>query len=235
MEPNSATPDQGADRHPFFIPKTLAFRYRVSYSFQSKMNQIEYRSPLEVILNLRSFQNTDTITYINMDNGKDAFTMTIDRFKLNVAQSVINSSTDDIESLYLRLILTNHYSPSIPDRGYFKEHDRQLRKQLSVIRGGIDHHLHCDILYLKCRRMSVSYLRAVILASRYEYDILSYNINTPYDIPNRRLFREVLRLSIPDNILRMHTYNHRYEEFMVDTPIPGIPSGIIRIINTLIK
>jgi hypothetical protein len=235
MEPNSTTPDQGGDSHPFFIPKTLAFRYRVSHSFQLKSHQIEYRSPFEVIFNLRNFQNTDTITYINMDNGKDAFTMSIDRFKLTVAQTVINGSTNDIESLYLRLILTNHYSPSIPDRGYFKEHDRQLCKQLSVIRGGIDHHVHDDILYLKCRRMSVSYLRAVILASRNEYDIQSFNINTPYAIPNRRLFREVLRLSIPDSILRMHTYNHRSEEHMMDTPIPGIPSEIIRIINTLIK
>jgi hypothetical protein len=236
MEPNTTTPDQGDESHPFFISKRLSFKYLVSYAYANKSEQIEYRSPLEVILNLRSFRGTDTITYVNMENGRNAFTMTVDRFKVMMAQLVVSSSVDEIESLYLRLLLTNHYSPSIPDRGYLKGHDRQLCMQLGKVRGGIDHHiLGGGILYLKSRRMSVSYLRAVILASQREYDIQFYNINTPSAIPNRRLFREVIRLSIPDRILRVHSYNHRSEDHMVDTPIPGFPGRIIRIINTLIK
>jgi hypothetical protein len=170
-----------------------------------------------------------------METGKDAFAMTIQNFKFEVAQTTHNSSNDSIEALYLRLLLMNHYSPSVSDRGYLKEHDRQLCRSLISTRGGIDRHVHGGILFLKSRRMSVSYVRAVILASQSEYDIQYYNINTPFAIPNRRLFREVLRLSIPDNILRMHSYNHRSEDHMVDTPIPGIPDKIIRIINTLIK
>ena len=235
MEPNTTTPDQGDESHPFFISKAPAFRYRVSYIHQSKIKHIEYRSPLEVILNLRSFQDSETITYISMETGNDAFAMTIQNFKFEVAQTVVNSSNEAIEALYLRLLLMNHYSPSIPDRGYFKEHDRQLRRQLVATRGGTDHHVHGGILFLKSRRMSVSYLRAVILANQSEYDIQFYNINIPSAIPNRLLFREALRLSIPDSILRMHSYNHHFEEHMVDTSIPGIPNKIIRIINTLIK
>jgi hypothetical protein len=233
MEPNSTTPEQGGEqRHPFFISNAPVFRYRVSYTYQSRVRQIEYRSPLEVVLNLRSFEDSDSITYINMDTGKDAFTLTVDRFKFMVAQLVVNSSPDEIEALYVRLLLTNHYSPSIPDRGHLKQIDGHLRRQLAKVTKGVDHYLYGDILYLKYRRLSINHLRAVILDRS---DIQLYHINMPSTIPNWWLFRDAMRLSIPDKIMRVYTFSPVSEDNIVDSPIPGIPQKIIRIINNLIK
>jgi hypothetical protein len=232
MDSDSITPDGGGgDATPFFLPKALPYSYRVTSTHQSKTEQIEYRSSHEVILNLRLFKDDDTITYINID-GHDAFTMTVYRFKVMVASTVIDSSTEQLESLYIRLLITNHHSSAIPDKGFFKELDRRLRKQLGKTKTGYDHHFIGDILYLKYRRMSINHLRAVILEKS---DIQLYHINLPQSIPNSWLFRDALNLTIPNTITRIYTFSPVPEDNIIDTPIPGIPSTIIRIINTLIK
>lgn len=233
MESDSIPPDGGGNNAtPFFMPKALPFYYRVSYIYQFRTEQIEYRSPHEVILNIQLFQDGDTITYINADDGQDVFTMTIYRFKVMVANTMIESSTEKLEALYIRLLLTNHYSNAIVDKGHFKEIDRRLRKQLARTNTGYDHYLTGDILYLKYRRLSLNHLRAVILEKS---DIRLYHINLPQSIPNSWLFRDALNLSIPDTITRIYTFSPVPEDNIVDTPIPGIPDKIIRIINTLIK
>lgn len=232
MDSDSITPEGGGNEAtPFFLPKALPYSYRVSYTHQANTQQIEYKSPHEVILNLRLFKDDDTITYINID-GHDAFTMTIYRFKVMIASTVIESSTERLESLYIRLLITNHHSSAIADKGFFKEFDRRLRKQLARIKTGYDHRLIGDILYLKYRRLSINHIRAVILERN---DIQLYHINLPQSIPNSWLFRDALNLSIPNTITRIYTFSPVPEDNILDTPIPGIPSGIIRIINTLIK
>ena len=164
MGSDSITPQGGGDNAtPFFMPKGLPYSYRVSYTYQSKTEQIEYRSPHEVILNLRLFADTDTVTYVNVDDGTDVFSMTIYRFKVMVASTMIESSTEKLESLYIRLLITNHHSSAVADKGFFKEFDRRLRKQLARTKSGYDHRLIGDILYLKYRRLSINHLRAVIL------------------------------------------------------------------------
>jgi hypothetical protein len=232
MASDSTTPHGGADGTPFLMPKSLPFKYRVSYTYQSRSELIEYTSPYEVVLNLRGFRDSDTVTYVNVEDGKDAFTLTVDRFKFMVAQLVVNSSADEIEALYVRLLLTNHYSPSIPDRGYLKGLDRHLRKQLAKVTKGVDHYLYGDILYLKYRRLSINHLRAVILDKS---DIQLYHINMPSTMPNWWLFRDAMKLSIPDTIIRVYTFSPVSEDNIINTPIPGIPQKIIRIINNLIK
>jgi hypothetical protein len=227
------TPNDGdAKSVPFFIPKALPFTYRVFYTYKARTEQIEYRSPHEVILNLRLFQNSDTIVYVNADTDVDVFSMTVDRFKMTVAEKILELSDDEIEALYIRLLLVNHHSNSISDKGHLKEIDRRLRKQLAKIKNGYDHYFTGDILYLKYRRRSINHLRAVILERT---DIRLYHINLPQSIPNSWLFRNALNLSIPDTITRIYTFTPVPEDNIVDTPIPGMPGKIIRIINTLIK
>jgi hypothetical protein len=172
------------------LPKALPNSYRVSYTHQSKTEHIEYRSPHEVILNLRLFKDDDSITYINID-GHDVFTMTIYRFKVMVASTMIESSTEQLEALYMRLLITNHHSSAIADKGFFKELDRRLRKQLARTKNGYDHHFIGDILYLKYRRQSINHLRAVILEKS---DIRLYHINLPQSILHSWLFRDALNL-----------------------------------------
>jgi hypothetical protein len=234
MDQDSTPPDGGTkqDGAPFLMPKVLSFRYRVSYTHRSRIEQIEYQSPHEVILNLRNLKDNDTITYINVDNGGDAFTITVDRFKVMVAQTVFNSSADEIEALYVRLLLTNHYSNSITDKGQLKEIDHRLCNQLGKIKSGYDYYRYESNHYLKYRRLSINYLRS-ILPQR--YDVKAIHINLPSTIPNSWLFRDALNLSIPDSITRIYTFSPVPEDNIITTPIPGIPQRIIRIINTLIK
>src|SRR5258708_5563634 len=111
-------PPGDGESHPFF--RSLPFTYRISYLAPSnKTCNIEYLSPHEIILNLKSFKPDDTIAYINRETGKNVFTITFDKFNVMLAESMLDARAN-LELLYGRLILTNHFSKSIADRGRLK-------------------------------------------------------------------------------------------------------------------
>jgi len=229
-------PPGDGESHPFFRP--LPFSYRVSYaSPKSKTYHIEYLSPHEIILNLRSFQPDDKITYVNRDTGKDVFTITFERFSLMLSKSVYDSSPGNLELLYGRLLLTNRFSKTVADRGQLRHYDSILRKYLLTLKGGIDSYLSYEnkkvILYLKCRRPSIHHLTTIIQSKQDTDDIQFYHINMPSIIPNQGLLAELLHLDIPKSKFRIYSYD----------PVPGedniIPTDIsreiIQVINQLIN
>src|SRR5687768_9075077 len=116
-------PEGDEFRHPLFV-SPLPFLYRMVYrDVRRSNNTITYGTPHEIILNLHCFQDNDMITYINRDNNQEVFTITVDRFKVMLAESIYNVSHDELELLYMRLLLTNGYSKAIADRGRFRHLD----------------------------------------------------------------------------------------------------------------
>jgi hypothetical protein len=226
----------GQDDHPFF--HSLPFTYRVSYqASRNRTCNIEYPSPHEIILNLKSFRLEDTITYINRETGRDVFTITIDKFNLMLSESMLDASPANLELLYGRLLLTNRFSKSISDRGRLKYFDQILRKYLLTLRGGIDSYVAYEnrrvILYLKCRRPSIHHLTTIIQSKIDEYDIHFYHINIPSTLSNQGLLVELLRMDIPRSKFRIYSYGpHPEEDNIIST---DISREIIQVINQLIN
>jgi hypothetical protein len=130
-------PEGDEFRHPLFV-SPLPFLYRIVYQGTRRTSKtITYGTPHEIILNLHCFRDEDKITYINRDNNQEVFTITVDRFKVMLAESIYNVSHDELELLYMRLLLTNRYSKTIADKGLFRQHDTVLRRYLVSIRGWI--------------------------------------------------------------------------------------------------
>jgi hypothetical protein len=229
-------PPGDGESHPFFRP--LPFTYRVSYlGPRNRACNIEYLSPHEVILNIKSFRADDTITYINRDTGKDVFAITIDKFNLMPAESMLDASAGNLELLYGRLILTNHFSKTTADRGRLKYLDSILRKYLLSLKGGVDSYLAYEnrkvILYLKCRRPSIHHLTAIIESKMDENDIHFYHINIPSTLPNQGLLVELLRMDIPRSKFRLYSYDPVPEEDNIISS--DISREIVQVINQLIN
>jgi hypothetical protein len=229
-------PGGGQDDHPFFY--SLPFTYRVSYlTSGNRTCNIEYLSPHEIILNLKSYRPDDTITYVNRDTHKDLFTITFDKFNLMLAESMLDASPANIELLYGRLLLTNQFSKSIADRGRFRYYDDLFRKYLLKLKGGIDSYLAYEnrkvILYLKCRRPSIHHLTAILQSKSEKDDIQFYHINIPSTMPNQGLLVELIRLHIPRTKFRLYSYDPHPDE---DNIIPtDLSREIIQVINQLIN
>ena len=94
--------------HPLFV-SPLPFLFRIAFRDTRRSNIITYTTPHEVILNLYAFRNKDTVTYINRTDNEELFCITIDRFKFMLLESISSVSQDELEILYLRLLLTNRY------------------------------------------------------------------------------------------------------------------------------
>jgi len=226
----------GTKSHPFF--RHIAFTYKVTYSVSdNRTRTIEYQSPHEVILNLKSFNPDDTIVYVNKDNGRGVFTITVDKFNHMLAESMMESSPENLETLYGWLLLTNNYSKSISDKGRLRHYDEILHHNLSMIKGGVDSYLAYEqrkvVLYLKHRRTSIHHLTTVLRNHQDENDIKFYHINVPLTVCKQPLLAEVINLYLPKNRFRIYTYNPNSDE---DNIIPtDISREIICTINQLIN
>ncbi len=229
-------PEGDEFRHPLFV-NPLPFLYRIEYWGTRKTNRIiTYGTPHEIILNLNCFRDEDKITYINRDNNQEMFTITVDRFKIMLAESIYNVSHDELELLYMRLLLTNRYSKSIADKGLFRQLDTILRKYLISLKGGYDSYLSYEnrkvILYFKYRRMSSIHLLAVLdFWNTQNPDININHINTPI-VSNQGLLYECLRVELTKERFRMYHYDPVDEDNI--QPLK-IDSEIISVINQLIK
>lgn len=229
-------PEGDEFRHPLFV-NPLPFLYRMIYRGGRKgSNVITYSTPHEIILNLHCFRDDDKITYINRDNNQEVFTVTVDRFKVMLAESIYSVTHDDLELLYMRLILTNRYSKSIADKGRFKQMDTTLRRYLVSLKGGYDSYLSYEnrkvILYFKYRRMSSIHLLAVIDHwNTQNPDINVNHINTPI-VSNQGLLYECIRVELTKERFRMYHYDPVDEDNILPTKIDN---EIIQVINQLIK
>jgi hypothetical protein len=222
-------------RHPLFV-SPLPFLYRIVYRNTGKSNNIiTYGTPHEIILNLHCFRDDDEVTYINRENNQEIFTITVGKFKVMLAESIYNVSHDDLELLYMRLLLTNRYSKKIADRGRFRQLDNIFRRYLISLRGGYDSYLSYEnrrvILYFKYRRFSSIHLLAVIQQWNSQNDIHINHINTPITI-NQGLLYECLRVELTKKQFRMYHYDPVAEDNI--QPLK-IDSEIIKVINQLIK
>jgi hypothetical protein len=236
-------PQGDGESHPFF--RSLPFTYRASYfTAGNRTRNIEYLSPHEIILNLKSFKPDDTITYVNRDTGKDVFRISFDKFNLMLAESMLDASPGNLELLYGRLLLTNQFSKSIADKGRLKYFDQILRKYLLTLKGGIDSYLAYEnrkvILYLKYRRTSVHHLTTIIQSKMEENDIHFYHINIPSStldekltLPNQGLLVELLRMDIARSKFRIYSYDPVPEEDNIIST--DISREIIQVINQLIN
>lgn len=223
-------------RHPLFV-SPLPFLYRMVYQGTRRRNNIiTYGTPHEIILNLHCFRNDDKITYINREDNQEILTITVDRFKVMLAESIYNVSHDDLELLYMRILLTNRYSKSIADKGRFRQMDNVLRRYLISLKGGYDSYLSYEnrkvILYFKYRRLSSIHLLAAIDHwNTQNPDITINHINTPIST-NLGLLYECLRVELGKGQFRMYHYDPVDEDNILPTKIDR---EIIQVTNQLIK
>lgn len=224
--------------HPLFI-SPVPYLYQITYRTSRKFDQvIYYTSPHEVILNLYCFRDDDKVMYRDKTTEEELFTIPVDRFKLVIAESLLSATQDKLELLYMRLVLTNRYSKSIPDRGRFRQYDYTLKKYLLTIRGGYDCYLSAErgrtIFYIKVRRLSCLHLLAVIDHWNQQNDIYLNHINLPTTMTkeNRGLVYECLRVMLSEKGFRLYSYTPVEEDNIVQT---DISKEIIQVINQLIR
>lgn len=236
---DTPTNRKGDESLPFFASSPSPFQYRVSYFYRGKILNILYKSVHELILNLTSFRNGDTIHCLAKPNGETRNVFYVGRLKTIVAKTTANASLQDLEALHLRLVLVNHYSPNITDKGLYKFSDYSLRKYLTTIRGGIDWHLmlqgNRQKMYIKFRRMSTLFLIAFLADVDQKDDIYFFHVNAPGNLPNRGLLVEVLNLLIGKSRYKLYSYDP-VEGDENDVIIPtNITHQIIKTINLLIQ
>lgn len=229
-------PQEDGFTHPLFI-SPAPYQYQISYSASKVANRIiVYTSPHEIILNLHCFQDKDRITYRYKATQEELFTITVERFKFMLAESIYDADQDRLELLYLRLLLTNHYSKCIPDRGRFRQYDYALRKYLLTLRGGYDSYLSFEklhtIFYSKVRRLSCIHLLATIDLWNSQNDIHLNHINLPTTLQNRGLVYECLRIELSEKRFRLYSYTPVEEDRILQT---NISREIIQIINQIMK
>lgn len=222
--------------HPLFI-SPIPYLYQITYRTHRKLNQvITYTSPHEIIINLYCFRDEDTITYSDKTTNEKLFTITVNRFKVLITNSLLGASPENIELLYMRLLLTNGYSKSIPDRGRLRQFDYTLKKYLQTLRGGYDCYLSAErgrtIFYIKVRRISCVHLLAVIDQWNEQNDIYLNHINLPTTMENRGLVYECLRIMLSEKGFRLYSYTPVEEDNIIST---NISKEIIQVINQLTK
>lgn len=222
--------------HPLFI-SPIPYLYQVSYRTSRKVDQvIIYTSPHEIILNLYCFKNKDRITYLDRDSKEEIFTITIDRFKYLISESIYQVDQDKLELLYLRLLLTNRYAKTIPDRGRFRQIDQILRQWLLTLKGGYDIYLTTErvrtILYAKARRTSSIHLLTTIEHWNSQNDIHMNHINLPKTMANQPLIYECLRVELSKQGFRLYEYDPHPDDKMFET---NASREIIQVFNQLIK
>ena len=222
--------------HPLFI-SPIPYLYRVTYRTSRKADhEIIYTSPHEIILNLYCFKNEDRITYLDRSSREEIFTISVDRFKYLIAESIYQVDQEKLELLYLRLLLTNSYSKTIPDRGKFRQLNFVLRQWLLTLKGGYDIFLTTEqirtILYAKVRRISSIHLLATIEHWNSQNDIHMNHINLPKTMGNRGLVYECLRVELSKQGFRLYEYDPNPDDKMFET---NTSQEMIAVFNQLIK
>jgi hypothetical protein len=71
---------------PLFASTQSTFSYRVNHNYRGRYMTILYTTVHEVILNLQSFNDTDTITYLERSDSSEFITVPIGEFKTNIAR-----------------------------------------------------------------------------------------------------------------------------------------------------
>ena len=247
-----SNPSDGASKKnlPLFSAgQSSGFFYRISYKTRSNIiKSLQYNSVHELILNLYCFENGDTITYILKEDGSDYITITVDEFKITVANTLYITTDGNVharlEWLYLRLLLTNHHSLSIPDKGRFRQLDYTLRSYMTTIRGGIDCYItyqsnHKVALFMKYRRYSSIHLLSKVVEwnDDHQNDISINHINAPSEIRDQPMFQEALKLYLRKDQFRLYYYDPipGAENDKIIPTEPAITSAIIKVINQLLK
>lgn len=223
--------------HPLFISPT-PYQYQITYRTTRKADQVlNYNSPHEIILCLYCFKDDDRIIYFDRDTQQEVFTITVGKFKYRIAESITQASPQQLELLYMRLLLTNRYSKTIPDRGRFGQLDHIFRQFLLTIRGGHDVFLTSErlhtILYAKARRESALHTLAIIGHWNNQNDIHFCHINLPTTMENRGLVDACLRMELTKKGFRLYSYDPVPEDNIL--PTPDISAEISLVINQLIK
>jgi hypothetical protein len=222
--------------HPLFI-SPMPYLYRLTYRTSRKADhEITYTSPHEIILNLYCFKSEDRITYLDRSSKQEIFNISVDRFKYLIAESIYQVDQEKLELLYMRLLLTNRYSKTIPDRGRFRQLDHIFRQWLLTLKGGYDIYPTTGqipiILYTKVRRTSSIHLLSTIEHWNSQNDIHMNHINLPKTMGNRGLVYECLRVELPKQGFRLYEYDPLPEDKMF---ITDASREIIQVINQLIK
>jgi len=232
----------------FAAGKSSGFFYRVFYKAKNGIvRSILYNSPHELILNLHAFENHNEIVYILKEDQSEYIKITVDQFKITIADTLYTTTIEQAEMLYLRLLLTNHHSRSISDRGRYRQINHQLNNLMLTIRGGIDSYIsyqsnHKTALYMKSRRLSNIHLLAKVAEWHDDNPngIYMTHINMPSAMrgqPLHSLFQEAVRLLLRKDRVRLYYYNPIQEDEN-DKIIPTEPiihSAIIKAINQLIQ
>lgn len=218
---SDSIPTGGRESDPLFAVGKSAFWYRVNYKVGANEQIMQYNSIHELILSMSSFKDTDKVTYVSREDDLEFIAIPISEVKLTISKSLYCASQEDLELLYLRLLLTNKYSPRISDKGRYLQLDFTLRRYLTTLRAGRDNYLSNEngqpVLYLKYRRYSTVHLLATITEFNDRHNIHFYHFNIPLTMANQELMAEVLKLKINSQQFRFYRYN----------PIPGADNDVI--------
>src|SRR4051812_47495719 len=120
---------EGAESLPLFALSPSIYLYKVSYRTSKNTHTIIYNSIHELILNLSSFDLKDKVTYVLKSDNKDFITVTVRKLRFTLSESLLTASSNSLERLYLRLLITNRYG-SVSDRGRYLFYDHTLRQLL---------------------------------------------------------------------------------------------------------
>lgn len=230
----TTNPEEGGESLPFFV-KPPPYYYRVTYNdSKDKYSTILYYSVPELMLNLRLFRSDDTVTYLTTDDLKDFIKVTVDQFKFTISRSTYAATLDELEQLYLRLLLTNYNSKAISDRGYLRKLDMVLISHLITLKGGIDSYLTYEskkvIHYIKYRRFSINHCRAILIDRNRNHDININHVNLPRSIPGQGLLLLCLKNEIKTKF-QIHNYDPLEEDNILTTETS---KEILKVINKLI-
>lgn len=229
---------EGAESLPLFSLSPSIYLYRVSYRTSKNTHTIIYNSIHELILNLSSFGLKDKVTYVLKSENKDFITVTVRKLRLTLSESLLTASSNSLERLYLRLLITNRYG-SVSDRGRYLFYDHTLRQLLRSVRGGVDGYLSYEnrrvIFRMKCRRLSAVFAYATILDWNQNNDIHINFVNVPHEMANTDLMVEALFLHLRRDQIKMYDYRP-IPEADNDQILPTeISSELIQIFNQLFK
>jgi hypothetical protein len=203
---SSSNRGEGEESLSLFALSPSIYLYRVSYRTSKNILTIIYNSIHELILNLSSFKPKDKVTYVLKNDNKDFITITVHKLRFTLSESLLTASSNSLERLYLRLLITNKYA-SVSDRGRYLFYDHTLRQLLRTIRGGVDGYLSYEnrrvIFRMKCRRLSAVFAYATILDWNQSNDIHINFVNVPHEMANTDLMVEALFLHLRRDQIKM--------------------------------
>lgn len=226
------------------IPEDQDFRYPLFnspliYTYQvrtaASQNAQTFSAPHEILINMKYFTDDDTVVFQTPNNRADLYIISIKTFRELAISGVVRATDDELEILWMRLLLTNWYSKRIIDKGVILQLDHIFRRFLTGIKGGYDHYIASTargkVLYFKHRRMNSIHMLAMIKSLNYLNDIHSNYIQVPFNVMKRGLIYECLRADPYTAQFSLNSYEISVEDNIQET---DTRSEFIRIINHLI-